>query len=135
MEKFVTDDEAVVNEWFNALAAGDLDRMMAVAGPDTVVHEAENLPYAGDIVGVDGIRTDLLGKMSAVSDLAVTETSVAQAGDRVLVQMTGEFTSKATGRTVAMPMIEIYTVRDGKIRDIDVFYKDTAKINVLFNER
>lgn len=131
----MTDDEAVVNEWFDALAAGDFDRMMAVARPDIVVREAENLPYAGDIVGVDAIRTELLGKILAMSELAVKDRSVVQAGDRVLVSMIGEFTSRATGRTVAMPMIEIYSIRDGRISEVDVYYKDTTKMSVLFSER
>lgn len=126
---------AIVNEMFDALAAGDIDRMVKVFTPDVAVHEAENLPYPGTFVGVDAFRNDLLGKIQAMSDLVVKDRQTVQAGDRVLVSMIGEFTSKVTGRTVSMPMVEVYSIKDGRVSEIDVYYKDTLKMAALFNER
>lgn len=131
----MSDRVAIVNEMFDALGDGDVDRMTALFTSDIVVREAENLPFAGDHIGVEAIRTNLLGKMQVLYDLVVKDREVVQAGDRVLVALSGEFTSRATGRTVSMPMLELYSFKDDRICEIDVYYKDTTKISALLSER
>lgn len=124
----------VVNELIAAVHAEDNDRIAAVFAPDAKILEAENLPYPGTFTGVEGFHF-LKAKIAELADLDITDWQPMQAGDRVVVTMTGVLTSKATGRTVRMPIVEIYTVKDDLITEIDVFYKDTAKMSVLFAER
>ncbi|MDH6292845.1 nuclear transport factor 2 family protein [Rhodococcus opacus] len=131
----VSSGVTIVNELFDALAAGDIDRMVKVLTPDVAVHQAENLPYPGTFVGVDAYREDLLGKIQSMADVVLKDRHTVQVGDQVMVSMVGEFTSKFTGRAVSMPMIEVYSIKDSRISEIDVYYKDTAKMSVLFSER
>jgi uncharacterized protein len=49
-------------------------------------------------------------------------------GDRVAARLTLRLVSHATGKTVDMPLMEIFTVRDGSIAELEVFYSDTARM-------
>jgi ketosteroid isomerase-like protein len=40
-------------------------------------------------------------------------------------------TSRKSGRSVESTLVELYQIRDGKIIDIDVFYKDAMEIFLL----
>jgi hypothetical protein len=39
-----------------------------------------------------------------------------------------EFTSRISGRTLAMPVVEFYDIRDGMLHRVDVYYKDAKAI-------
>jgi hypothetical protein len=41
------------------------------------------------------------------------------------------FTSKATGRSLTMPVVEIYRGANGQLIDMDIYYKDTAVLLAL----
>ena len=56
------------------------------------------------------------------------------APDTVSMKAEGAFTSKSSGRTVTMPLLEIYKIKDGLIIDADIYYKDALEINRLANE-
>jgi len=49
-------------------------------------------------------------------------------GDRVAARFTLRLVSHATGKAVDMPLVEIFTVRDGRIVELEVFYSDTARM-------
>ncbi|WP_179476297.1 nuclear transport factor 2 family protein [Mycolicibacterium vinylchloridicum] len=126
----------VVSHLFESLAAGDIDAMVANFHPDIVVKEADNLPFGGLHQGVKAFREDLLGGIAAGADLVVSDREMMDTGgDVVVVRMIGTFTSKHTGRTVRMPMVELWKVEDGQITEIDVFYKDVTEMAKLYEER
>ena len=123
----------VVNQLLTAVHADDQDQIAQVFHPDLTILEPENLPYPGTYRGVEGFHT-IKAKIAELAELGIEDWQPVQAGDRVMVTMTGVFTSKRSGRTVRMPMVEIYSVQDGRIIEIDVYYKDTAKMSVLLAE-
>jgi uncharacterized protein len=41
------------------------------------------------------------------------------------------FTSRASGKSVELGLVEIYTVRDGQITELDVYNKDPAAVTAL----
>lgn len=126
---------AVVDSMIAALLAGDLDGMTVNFHPEITLREADCLPYPGVFTGIKAFREDLLGKLLAGLDLEVEEREVLDASNGiVVVRMCGKFTSKHTGRSVQMPMVEIYQVVDGKIVDVDIYYKDAAAISKLYWE-
>ncbi|HJS85522.1 MAG TPA: nuclear transport factor 2 family protein, partial [Acetobacteraceae bacterium] len=49
-------------------------------------------------------------------------------GDRVAARFTLRLASRATGKRVDMPLVEIFTARDGRITELEVFYSDTARM-------
>jgi hypothetical protein len=55
---------------------------------------------------------------------------VHDAGEFVVARMNATFTSQDNGRSITMPVTEMYWVKDGKISHIDVYYKNPR----LFDE-
>jgi len=100
---------------------------------DIAIHEAESLPYGGDWKGREGLRK-LMDTIGSITELTPTDIEVFDAGDGIVIsRQTTNFTSKSTGTTLSIPMVEIYTMVDGKIQDIDVYYKDTkAMVDFFF---
>jgi hypothetical protein len=41
------------------------------------------------------------------------------------------FTSRASGKSVEMRLVEVYTVRNGLIVELDVYYKDPSAVAAL----
>jgi uncharacterized protein len=39
-----------------------------------------------------------------------------------------KFTSRGSGRSAEVGLVEIYTVRDGLIAELDVYYKDPSAV-------
>lgn len=53
------------------------------------------------------------------------------ADDTVAIRGRLRLTSRASGQSVEMSLVEIYTVRDGLIVDLDVYYKDPSAVTAL----
>jgi ketosteroid isomerase-like protein len=120
-------DADVVTKFLNAFTTGQLETATSLLHRDIVISEAEGLPYPGDHVGLAGFQ-NLLGKMFEPFEMTVHDFEVTDAGSIVVVKLLMEFKSRASGRTVAMPSVELYTVSDGLVSKIDVYYKDSKAI-------
>ncbi len=118
------DKVGVVKGFYEAFVAGDLAGCIARLHSDLVVDEPSGLPYGGYYEGVEGFQK-LVAAMLADYELALVEWSVHDAGDFVAGRLLGRFTSRATGRSLDMPVVEHCYVTDDRISRIDVFYKDT----------
>jgi ketosteroid isomerase-like protein len=124
------DDGKQVVEQFLALGMrGDVDGVLALVGSTCVVQESGGVPHSGTYVGPNGFR-DLLTKMLPDFAPVVTDATVHDAGEFVVARMNATFTSQDNGRSITMPVTEMYWVKDGKISHIDVYYKNPR----LFDE-
>ena len=102
--------------------------------PDIVVREAAGLPYGGDWNGIDGLR-DLMTKMRSLTKLSPIEVEVFDAGDDyVITRQTALMEDEGSGATLRVPMVEVYRMVEGKIAEIDVFYKDTKAMVDFFEQ-
>lgn len=124
------EDVAVVKQFTDGLRSGDIKRCMGLLHPDNEFLEADNLPFGGDYMGTDGFIR-MLKDVSRELDVQLDEPRLNDAGPFVVVQLHGRFTSKVTGKTVEMDVVDLYTIRDGKVAQVDVFYKDTRAIHEL----
>jgi ketosteroid isomerase-like protein len=98
---------------------------------DFVVHEAGGLPFSGDYHGPHGFF-ELLSRMNDVLELTAGPVTTDPLGDNVVAaRFRLTFMSRATGKSVEMGLVEIYTVRDGQIAELDVYYKDPAAVTAL----
>ena len=100
-----------------------------------VIHEATSLPYGGDWTGKPGLRA-LMERIASVANLSVSPTGVEvfDIGDgHVITRQAAVFSAPGTSETLTMPMVEVYKLVDGKIVDIDVFYKDTQAMMDFFS--
>jgi ketosteroid isomerase-like protein len=120
---------AVVEQFEHAFVRGDMDEVLSLLTDDIVVHEAPSLPYPGDHRGHDGFLK-LADAFLAVWEIKTPlDLDIIDAGeDRVIVLVKFDVEARATGRPLTLRLAEIYTVRDGKIADLDVYYRDTAAI-------
>jgi ketosteroid isomerase-like protein len=117
----------IVQRFEDAFVRGDLDEVLSLLAPDLVVHEAASLPYAGDHRGHDGFLRlaeafNSVWKMTSDLDLTLLD-----AGEEYVVGLVQyDVVSRATGVPFRLDHVEVYTVRDGRIADLDIYYKDTA---------
>jgi ketosteroid isomerase-like protein len=99
-----------------------------------VAHAAGDVPYSGDYRGAAGFL-ELVTKMSDV--LEVTPTSpmhfIAD-GDTVVLHYRLTFTGRASGNSAEMSMSEVFTIRDGLIAELDVFYKNPSAVRALLTD-
>lgn len=124
----------VIGRFFTAVLSGDVATVKELVHPDCVTHEPADLPYGGEYVGPDGLLAMFGQIMQSFSFSVDGEPSLMPVGDgRVVVRMDATFTALKSGRTASFPVAEIYTVIDGQIVDIDVFYKEPAAVCTLLD--
>jgi steroid delta-isomerase-like uncharacterized protein len=108
---------ALVRESVEAFNAGHMERLLAVAAPDIVIHYAEMPePLQGRATWQQGY--ELMKR--AFPDLAIRIDDLVAADDKVALRLTlsgthqGEFQGiPATGRTISYVSHEFYRVADG----------------------
>jgi len=120
----------VVQAMFDALAAGDFERMKSYLHPDVFVTEADCLPYAGIHRGPEAY-IQLVDKVVGTWDeLQLAVIARAEVGDMVVV--VSEFAGKnKAGVPFNMPMTEVFHFTDGKISEVRPYYFDTHRLAEL----
>jgi ketosteroid isomerase-like protein len=128
-----TPDLAVVRRYVDSIGRGDLKTIMTCLHPDFVLNEPATLPYGGDHVGHAGFA----GLAYQVASHYLTElldSRVHDAGEFAVVRMRFRFTSKRTGRSLELPLLELYWFSDGLMVRGEVFYKDTKAVLALLDD-
>jgi len=116
-----------------AMRHGDGEAAAALIHPDVTVTEPASLPYGGVHRGKQAFLDDVLGGILRRASISLGETTVRDAGDVVVAHMVVTFTAHETGRSVTLPIVELYEVDgDGLITSIDVYPKDTVHYRTVF---
>lgn len=124
---------ATVRRFMAATGAERRDERTSLLHDDFVVHEAGGLPFSGDYHGPHGFF-ELLNRMNDVLELTVGSITTDPLGDdAVAARFRLRFISRTSGKSVEMGLVEIYTVRDGRIAELDVYYKDPAAVAALLS--
>ncbi|MGB6761566.1 nuclear transport factor 2 family protein [Mycobacterium sp.] len=122
---------ATVGRFMAATGAERRHERRSLLHDDFVVHEAGGLPFSGDYHGSEGFF-DLLNRMNDVLELTAGPITTDSLGDDVVAaRFRLRFISRASGESVEMGLVEIYTVRDGRIAELDVYYKDPAAVAAI----
>jgi uncharacterized protein len=125
------DAKSVVDDFMTAIVEKRFDDARSLLHDDFVVYEAGGVPYSGEYHGPDGFF-ELFAKMNQAMELTPGETvQYLHADGTVAIRGSLKFTSRACGESVEMSLVEIYTVRDGLIVELDVYYKDPSAVAVL----
>src|SRR5271167_2786813 len=114
----------------DSVMAGDMASALSALHADCVVHEPPGLWYGGDWRGPDGF-VQILQIMTDKLDMIVQSYQIFSPGDVTIMKAEISFTSKLTGRSLDMPVVEVYQALDGQLIDMDIFYKDTATLRAL----
>lgn len=120
-------DVAVVRKFTDGLRAGDVAGCLELVHDELVFAEAASLPFGGDYLGKEGF-VQLLRNVSRDFRVELGTPEIGAGEEFVAVRVTGTMTSRATGRSMPMDVVDLYQVRAGKIARVDVFYKDTAAV-------
>lgn len=129
------DTRLTVSRFVTALAKQQLDEVRLLLRDEFVVHEAGGLPFSGTFHGPDGFL-QLLGTMNERLELELSPGSGIQylaAGNTVAMRTRMKFTARASGNSVETGLVEIYTVRDRRIAELDVYYKDPSAVTALLS--
>lgn len=120
----------VLDGYYAALKVGDVAALRAVVAEDVVVtyHGRPGLlPWTGVWRGFDAYR-EFIGRVGAALEiLEVTPATRIVDGARVIVLLDGRWRARATGREVSARVVNIFTLRDGRVAAYEVFH-DTAAL-------
>lgn len=134
----------IVRSVYRAFTSGDhglIDRTVReLFADDVVVHEAESLPWGGRYDGLDTVAamTQGLADPAApidVANLSVDELIVDESGAPGTAHVVAAVSFPWRGATtIPMRALEWFTIRDGKVSEIQVFLWDTgAAVSALGN--
>jgi uncharacterized protein len=127
----IEDAQATVGRFMQAIVEERFDDARSLLHDEFVVYEVGGVPYSGEYRGPQGFF-ELLAKMNEGLELTLGPTpQYLLADNTVAVRSRLKFTARATGKSVDMSLVEIYTVRDGLIVELDVYYKDPSAVAAL----
>jgi hypothetical protein len=123
------------NTWFLGGAYWDIDKLKAglpqYITKETVLHEPVSLPWGGTMVGYDGwVRLSqkgapVLEKLSSLMEMS--NPKYYQRGNVVIHEITLTIKpTKAAPEPFVIGLMEKYTIENGRIKQIDEFWADTA---------
>lgn len=123
---------AVLNRFYEAerryMGAGgkaggaSFDEFAATMAHDVVLHQSPDLPWGGEYRGIEGFADWSVRMSDCFSSLDVQDATFFEKGDQVVVVNTLVTTARKTGETMRRPMVQVVTVRDGKIKEFRPFY-------------
>ncbi len=100
----------------------EFSAMAATLDPDVVLHQSPDLPFGGEYVG-RARYGEWAEAMNAIFDqVDVQDARYFENGDTVAVACTLATRIRATGETLRLPMVQLVTVRRGKIVEFRPFY-------------
>jgi uncharacterized protein len=117
----------VVARLTEAFVAGDGETVLSFFDDDVEIREAPSLPWGGVHRGREGFAA-LQATMAQWWETGTPALQVSDAGDVVLLRERMTITGRATGRSMELEVVDVITVRDGRIAEIDVFYKDVHAV-------
>ena len=128
------DAQATVGSFVRAIVEQRFDDARRLLHEEFVVHEAGGLPYSGEYRSPQGFF-DLFEKMNETMELTPDPAiQYLHADDTVVMRYRLRFTARASGDSIEMSLVEIYTVRDGLVLELDVYYKDPSAVAALLAE-
>ena len=123
----------VVQSLFRGVEERDLEAYLAGWNREIVVREPGSLPYGGEYRGPEGVRRHAAAWLRTWSPLQPGDerklgTAFVDAGDDVVVRWRLRARASDGDRTLDMPMVSLYKLRDGKVALAQMFYTDTVEV-------
>ena len=121
---------AVVERFYAAMAAGDIEGILAALDPQVVVRQAEVLPWGGRFEGHDGFLEFGAALLSTIES-KVEIDALFEAGDHVVQRGRTRGTVRATGAPFDIAEVHVHTVRDGRIVASEMYIDTPAMLAAL----
>lgn len=107
---------------------GSTDVLFSSLHAECTMTEAPSLPFGGVYEGVAGAQ-QLYGRMFETwDDMKIVVEKLFDGDDQVVAKLRLTGRSRATGRSVDMELLELWTLRDGKVVSLVPFYWDAGEI-------
>ena len=128
-----TENVTAISRLFDAVERRDLDGVLTAYAPDVVIHEAESLPYGGTYHGLDGAERHAYAYEETWAPLQAPgirslNAEVLDAGETVVVLWRQRGQTPDGNRSIDLPAVSVYRMRDGRIAESRMFLQDTAVI-------
>jgi ketosteroid isomerase-like protein len=125
----------VVEQMLDHAAHGRWGALHEILAPDFEIVEPASLPYGGVHRGITGYVA-LMQAIGALFELEFDLHRVTAVGPcEALLQMTVGFTSRTSGASVTLHVLELVTVRDGLVTRSEIFVSDTAALLQVLSPR
>lgn len=122
----------VIQSLFRGVEERDLEAYLAGWNREIVVREPGSLPYRGEYRGSEGVRRHAawLRTWSPLQpgDERKLGAAFVDAGDDVVVRWRLRARASDGDRTLDMPMVSLYKLRNGKVALAQMFYTDTVEV-------
>ncbi len=125
------DGKAIVQGIYDALSEHDLDALDGYIAEDVAIHGME-------AQGLAALKAEMRNYYAGVPDFRVDVKEIIAAGDRVAAWVTcdGTHTAElwgipATGRTLALPEMDLCRIEDGKVVEYWVLSDEAAFMTQL----
>jgi uncharacterized protein len=115
----------LVAELRAAFGAADPERIAAILHDDFEIEQPASLPHGGRHLGMAGMA-EMGARFAEHWERTIGPPVVHDGGDVVVQVTTQTWTSRATGRSATVDVVELISVADDRIRGIRVFQQDTA---------
>jgi ketosteroid isomerase-like protein len=115
---------ALARTGYDALAVGDLDRVLEIIDPDITleVHTGRpDLPETQTLYGHAGFRENLGSLLEVFEDIEVTPESFTDLGEHLVVEVHTVGHGRASGIRIENRIVHIWTIREGKATRFRVF--------------
>lgn len=116
---------ALVEELARRFQAGELEAAFALYHPQLTIEQPASLPHGGVHHGRDGV-VQMGATFAQHWNRTIADPHRMPCGDGVLQITTQTWTSKRTGRSATVDVMELFTLKDGLVAQIRVFQQDTA---------
>ena len=105
------------------------EEIFSILDPEVVFFATPSLPHGGTYVGHDAF-VKMGEQFRELWDIAegVEMDYVDGGDDRVITLASWTAVSRHTGRAVPVRMVEVVTVRDGRIAELRAYYEDTVPL-------
>jgi len=128
-ESTSTSNIDVVRSFYDNLASEEtFPAALELMDDDFVVHCPPGLPWGRDYHGREGMIELITAVASTVSMAGEGPMEFYDAGDRVFVAAKGRYTSLKNGNSAVTSVVEVLTVRDGKLLVMDIYYKEPEAV-------
>ena len=119
-----------INSIYQALKESDWDAVATLIDEDSfAVHEAPTLSYCGVFRGLDGLKRLICAFSEQWSESAFEFKGFSTGDDIVIGHLEARLTARSNGKSYAMPVLEVWRLREGRIVELRPFYWDTGMIS------
>jgi ketosteroid isomerase-like protein len=116
-----------VRTFYGLMAENRFAEASAYLSSDVLVRETTDLPFGGEYRGHAG-NAELVGRMTALFDLAILKSEFFDGGDTVTAKLRARFTPRQSGVPLELEIVELITVRAGKIVELDIYHKTPSAV-------